>query len=101
LAIAGYVLLWAFLRLTGSDFAMLAGPRPACSSADGGDRLVCFLAWHTVLERSELTPVDCGRRAIDRVETLAGLTTFIQRHKIPETQVVGNVFDYRRDIAPA
>jgi drug/metabolite transporter (DMT)-like permease len=90
LAIAGYVLLWAGLRITGNDFAMPAGPRPGMfiglMAAIG-----LFASWLGTLCWNEssrrLSTALAGQLIV--FETLAGMTySFIQRHKIPEREVV-------------
>jgi drug/metabolite transporter (DMT)-like permease len=90
LAVIGYVLLWGGLRLSGNDFAMPAGPRPfvfiGIMAAIG-----LFASWLGTLCWNEasrrLSTTVAGQLIV--FETLAGLTySFIQRHKIPEFQVV-------------
>jgi len=90
LAIAGYALLWAGLRFTHNDFAMPAGPRPwvfiGLMAAIG-----LFASWLGTLCWNEasrrLSTTVAGQLIV--FETLAGLTySFIQRHKLPEGQVV-------------
>jgi drug/metabolite transporter (DMT)-like permease len=90
LALLGYVLLWAGLRISGNDFAMPAGPRPVVfigiMAAIG-----LFASWLGTLCWNEasrrLSTTVAGQLIV--FETLAGLTySFIQRHKLPEGQVV-------------
>ena len=90
LAIAGYALLWTGLRLAGNDFELPAGPRPGVfiglMAAIG-----LFASWVGTLcwnEASRRLPTTVAGQLIV-FETLAGLTySFIQRHKVPEFQVV-------------
>ena len=90
LAVFGYALLWAYLTLTGNDFAMPAGPRPGLfiglMVAIG-----LFASWLGTLcwnEASRRLPTALAGQLIV-FETLAGLAySFIQRNKIPETQVL-------------
>jgi drug/metabolite transporter (DMT)-like permease len=90
LAMIGYLLLWGGLRLSGNDFPMPAGPRPwmfiGLMAAIG-----LFASWLGTLCWNEasrrLSTTVAGQLIV--FETLAGLTySFIQRHKIPEFQVV-------------
>jgi len=90
LAVIGYGLLWAGLRLSGSEFAMPAGPRPfvfiGLMAAIG-----LFASWLGTLCWNEasrrLSTAVAGQLIV--FETLAGLTyTFIQRNKVPEFEVV-------------
>jgi drug/metabolite transporter (DMT)-like permease len=90
LAAIGYVLLWGGLRLSGNEFEMPAGPRPlvfiGLMVAIG-----LFASWLGTLcwnEASRRLPTAVAGQLIV-FETLAGLTySFIQRHRIPERQVV-------------
>jgi drug/metabolite transporter (DMT)-like permease len=90
LAIAGYMLLWAGLRFAGNDFAMPVGPRPGLfiglMAAIG-----LFASWLGTLCWNEasrrLSTALAGQLIV--FETLSGLTySFIQRHKMPERDIV-------------
>ena len=90
LALVGYALLWGGLRISSNDFPMPAGPRPfmfiGLMAAIG-----LFASWLGTLCWNEasrrLSTAVAGQLIV--FETLAGLTySFIQRHKLPEFQVV-------------
>jgi len=90
LALIGYGLLWAGLRLSGNDFAMPAGPRPwmligLMATIGLFASWLGTLCWNEASRR--LSTTVAGQLIV--FETLAGLTySFIQRHKIPQVQVV-------------
>ena len=90
LAIGGYALLWAGLRLSGDDFAMPAGPRPwlfigLMATIGLFASWLGTLCWNEASRR--LSTTVAGQLIV--FETLAGLTySFIQRHRVPEVQVI-------------